>query len=98
MRAWPGYVPYSASKAAVISLTQGFAKTLAPEVTVNAIAPGPMLPPAGATKEQGEAAVATTLLKRWGDPQDIADAVVYLAGAPYVTGVVLPVDGGRSIV
>lgn len=97
LRPWPAFIPYSASKAAVVSLTLGFARALAPEVRVNAIAPGPMLPPAGTSPEQGEKAVAGTLLKRWGEPRDIADAVVYLATAPYVTGVVLPVDGGRSL-
>ena len=98
MRPWVGYVPYSASKAAVISLTQGFAKLLAPEVRVNAVAPGPMLPPASASAAQGEKAVSSTLLRRWGRPSDVADAVFYLATAPYVTGVVLPVDGGRHVV
>lgn len=94
---WPGFIPYSASKAAVISLTKGFAKALAPEVRVNAVAPGPVLPPAGEPSEQGEQAVAKTLLKRWGSPDDVAAAVIFLATAPYVTGQVLPVDGGRSL-
>ena len=94
---WAGFIPYSASKAAVVSLTKGFAKALAPEVRVNAVAPGPVLPPAGEPPEQGEKAVATTLLKRWGSPDDVAAAVVFLATTPYVTGQVLPVDGGRSV-
>ena len=94
---WPGFIPYSASKAAVVSLTKGFAKALAPEVRVNAVAPGPVLPPAGESPEQGERAVASTLLKRWGSPDDIAAAVVFLASTPYMTGQVLPVDGGRSV-
>jgi NAD(P)-dependent dehydrogenase (short-subunit alcohol dehydrogenase family) len=94
---WPAFVPYSASKAAVVSLTKGFAKALAPEVRVNAVAPGPVLPPAGEPPEQGEKAVAQTLLKRWGSADDIAAAVAFLARTPYVTGQVLPVDGGRSV-
>jgi NAD(P)-dependent dehydrogenase (short-subunit alcohol dehydrogenase family) len=94
---WSGYVPYSASKAAVVSLTKGFAKALAPHVRVNAVAPGPVLPPADAEPEQGEAAVARTLLKRWGSPDDVAAAVLFLATASYVTGQVLAVDGGRSV-
>jgi len=94
---WPGYVPYSASKAAVVSLTKGFAKLLAPEVRVNAVAPGPVLPPVGEPPERGEQAVAATLLKRWGAPGDVAEAVLFLATAAYVTGQVLPVDGGRSV-
>lgn len=94
---WAGFIPYSASKAAVVSLTKGFAKALAPEVRVNAVAPGPVLPPAGEPPEQGERAVAATLLKRWGSPADVAAAVAFLATTPYVTGQVLPVDGGRSV-
>ena len=91
------YIPYSASKAAVSSLTKGFARALAPEVRVNAIAPGPILPPSGADALQGDAAAKSTLLGRYGDPQDIALAVHFLLLQPYVTGTVLAVDGGRTI-
>jgi pteridine reductase len=97
LRPWRGYVPYSASKAAVASLTKGFALALAPEVRVNAVAPGPILPAEGATPAESDRAVRATLLARWGAPSDVASAVVFLATSPYVTGVVLPVDGGRSI-
>ena len=55
-----------------------------------------MLPPAGEPPEAGAKAAALTLLGRMGEPPDIAGAVVYLLTAPYVTGIVLPVDGGRS--
>ncbi len=96
-RPWPAYIPYSASKAAVISLTRGFARALAPRVRVNAVSPGPMLPPANEDPAQGEKAVAQTLLKRWGAPEDVASAVALLVRATYLTGVVLSVDGGRSI-
>jgi pteridine reductase len=92
---WPGFLPYSASKAALVALTRGFAKALAPKVRVNAVAPGPVLPPPGPPSHR-RAAAAATLLKHWGRPEDVAQAVVYLATAPFVTGVVLPVDGGRS--
>ena len=98
LRPYIAHVPYSASKAAVVSLTQGFAKLLAPVVRVNAIAPGPILPPAGEDPAQGEAAVEATLLKRWGHPDDIASALRFLLGADYVTGYTLAVDGGRSLV
>ena len=67
-RPWPGYIPYCASKAAVVNMTRGFAKALAPRIRVNAIAPGPVLPPAGGDEEQGRKAVENTLLKRWGAP------------------------------
>ncbi len=97
LRAWGRFIPYSASKAAVISLTQGFAAALAPEVRVNAVAPGPILPAEDSTVERDHGAAQTTLLKRWGSPADIASAVLLLATSPWLTGVVLPVDGGRSI-
>jgi len=96
--AWPSFIPYSASKAAVASLTQGFAKALAPRVRVNAVAPGPILPAKGSTTARNRAAVDATWLARWGTPKDIAEAVVFLAArAPFMTGVVLPVDGGRFL-
>jgi pteridine reductase len=97
LSAWKGYVAYSASKAAVISLTQGFAKALAPDVRVNAVAPGPVLPPDDLAPEQRDAVAATTLLGRWGAPGDVVEAVLFLVTAPWLTGVVLPVDGGRSV-
>jgi NAD(P)-dependent dehydrogenase (short-subunit alcohol dehydrogenase family) len=94
---WPGFLPYSATKAAVASLTRGFAKALAPRVRVNAVAPGPILPAADTTPARDRAALKATLLRRWGRPQDVAEAVLYLVLAEYVTGVVLPVDGGRHL-
>lgn len=96
LRAWGGAIPYSASKAAVISLTQGFARALAPEVRVNAVAPGPVLEPDGLPPAERARIAATTLLGRWGTPADVAEAVLLLATQPWLTGVVLPVDGGRS--
>jgi len=96
LKPWGGYVPYSASKAAVVSLTQGFAKAFAPEVRVNAVAPGPVLAPEAMDEAQRAAAAATTLLKRWGGPSDVAEAVLLLATQPWLTGVILPVDGGRT--
>jgi NAD(P)-dependent dehydrogenase (short-subunit alcohol dehydrogenase family) len=97
LRPWARYVPYAASKAAVISLTKGFAAALAPEVRVNAVAPGPILPAEGSAPDHDDAAAKATLLGRWGEPSDVAAAVLLLATAPWLTGVVLAVDGGRSI-
>lgn len=96
-RPFPGYVPYTASKAALDSVTIGLARALAPRVRVNAVAPGPVLPPEEYGEEELRRASDTTLLKRWGTPEDVADAVAYLVAADYVTGVVLPVDGGRAV-
>ncbi len=97
MRPWPNYLPYSVSKAGVIALTRGLAVQLAPRVRVNAVAPGPVLLPENYGAEATERAIARTLLHRVGSPADVTDAVLYLASADYVTGVVLPVDGGRHL-
>ena len=89
---------YSAAKAGLIMLTQSLARELAPAVRVNAIAPGPVLFPAQGLSPQVEAEILErTLLKRRGSPEDIAQAALYFAAhAPYVTGQMLAVDGGRS--
>ena len=93
------FLPYGASKAGLVSLTRGLAKTLAPHVQVNGIAPGPILPVAGSTREEIQKVLKRTPLKRFGDPSDIAEAVRFLVkSADFVTGAVLPVDGGNLIV
>ncbi len=97
LRPWPGYLPYSISKAGMVALTRGLAIRLAPRVRVNAVAPGPVLPPEEYSPAEAAQAAAQTLLRRLGSAEDVAAAVVYLASAPYVTGVVLPVDGGRHL-
>ena len=97
LRPWPAFLPYCASKAALESLTSGLARALAPKVRVNGVAPGPIVPPEDYSKEQKERAANATLLKRWGDPEDVAATVSYLVGSSYVTGVVIPVDGGRRV-
>ncbi len=95
---WPTYLPYCIAKAGVIALTRGLAKTLAPHVQVNAIAPGPILPPPGLSRAEERRALARTLLKRWGSPREIVSAVRYLVeGTDFVTGHVLTVDGGRLL-
>ena len=96
-RAWGHYVPYSISKAGVVALTQGLAKLLAPEVRVNAIAPGTVLPPKKYTKAKREKLRRGIPLGRLGSPQDIVRAVEYLIDSDFTTGVVLPVDGGRLL-
>jgi len=97
LRPWADYVPYSVAKAGVIALTHGLAKALAPAVRVNAIAPGPVLFPEDYDPILRERELARTLLRREGTPQHIADAVLALARNDYLTGVVLPVDGGRVL-
>jgi len=99
MRPLPDYLVYSTAKAALIHLTRGLARELAPEVRVNGIAPGPVLwPEAGLDAAQRQEIVRRTLLQRAGTPEDIARAVRFFAAdAPYVTGQTLAVDGGRSL-
>jgi pteridine reductase len=89
---------YSPAKAGLIMLTQSLARELAPHVRVNAIAPGPVeFPEKGLTDEMKQAIVDKTLLKRRGSPDDIARAAMFFASeAPYITGQILAVDGGRS--
>lgn len=92
---WPAYFPYSVSKAALLGVTRGLAKTLAPDVQVNAVAPGPVCFPEYYTEDQKRFAVEQTLLKREGAPDDVVRAVVFLIENDYITGEVLHVDGGR---
>ena len=89
---------YSPAKAGLIMLTQSLARELAPQVRVNAVAPGPVeFPDTGLTEEMKQAIIDKTLLKRRGSPEDIARAALFFASeAPYVTGQILAVDGGRS--
>src|SRR2546428_112785 len=94
---WPGYLPYSVSKAALIAVNRGLAKAYAPNIQVNAIAPGPVLFPDYYTEEQKRSAIDRTLLKRAGSPRDIVNAVVFLIENDYITGEVIHVDGGRHI-
>lgn len=94
---FPNLMPHSAAKAGLWNMTQALAVELAPAVRVNAIAPGPILPPPGYTEQQIAARARRTLLGRWGAAQDVAQAAVFLAQAPYVTGVLLPVDGGEHL-
>lgn len=97
-RPFPAYLPYSAAKAGLLALTHGLARALAPKVRVNGVAPGPVLMPEEFDAAQRDKAVAATLLKRAGSPEDVARTVLFLATGPdYLTGAVIPVDGGRSI-
>jgi pteridine reductase len=90
---------YCMAKAALVMLTMSLAKELGPEVRVNGIAPGAVLwPEAGIDDERQQKLIAKTALKRAGDPQDVADAALYLIrDARYTTGEILRVDGGRTL-
>ena len=90
---WPSFAAHSAAKAAQAMLTRALARALAPEVRVCGVAPGPVAVEPG----QEERRAAETLLGRIGSPDDVASAVVYLAGAEFVTGSTLFVDGGRML-
>jgi pteridine reductase len=93
------YPVYSIAKAGLVMLTKALARELAPEVRVNAVAPGAILwPEHDATEATRRYVIAGTALKRLGDPEDVARAVAFLLeDAPYMTGQVLTVDGGRSL-
>ncbi|HEV7281383.1 MAG TPA: SDR family oxidoreductase [Pirellulaceae bacterium] len=99
-RPYADYAAYFPSKGAVVAITRSLAVELAsrnPRVRVNAVLPGPTLLPEDADETLRQAVIRQSLLKREGTPDDVADAVVFLAEGPFLTGVALPVDGGRSI-
>jgi NAD(P)-dependent dehydrogenase (short-subunit alcohol dehydrogenase family) len=97
LRPYTGYLPYCISKGALITMTQGLAKTLAPEVLVTAVCPGPILPPPDLPREERERAAKKTLVGRWGSPEDIARMTVFLAEQDFVTGSYHLVDGGEFL-
>ncbi|MEJ7810492.1 MAG: SDR family oxidoreductase, partial [Gemmatimonadaceae bacterium] len=97
LESWPGYVPHGVSKAGVIHMTRSLAVALAPAIRVNAVAPGAVLLPESWSDADGERLASTTPLRRLGNPDDVAGAVLYLLGADYVTGETIVVDGGRHV-
>jgi len=97
-RVWPGYIPYCIAKAGVVAMTRGLAKALAPEVQVNAIAAGTILWPDDFSVAAKARALRDVPLRRVGSPADVARAVCFLVeNGDYITGAVLPVDGGRTM-
>lgn len=94
---WRGFAAYAASKAALVRLTECLALELAPAVRVNAVAPGTVLWPDAYPASVRRRLAARIPLRRPGTPEDVAAAVRYLAEAPFVTGAILPVDGGRHL-
>ncbi|MGQ9490425.1 MAG: SDR family NAD(P)-dependent oxidoreductase [Anaerolineae bacterium] len=95
---WREYAHHAASKAGLVALTRVMAAELAPHVRVNAIAPGTVLLPDGATEAKRQWAIENSLLKRIGRPEDVARTVLFLADSDFVTGAVYFVDGGRALV
>ena len=92
---WPDYIGHSVGKAALLALSRQLALELAPAVRVNAVAPGPVLPPPDYDRDKINRTAQKTLLGRWGTAEDVADAVLYFVTARYVTGEVIAVDGGE---
>ena len=90
---WPSFAAHCSAKAAQAMLTRVLARALAPEIRVCGVAPGPVAVEPG----QEERRAAETVLGRIGRPEEVADAVLFLAGAEFVTGASLVVDGGRLI-
>jgi NAD(P)-dependent dehydrogenase (short-subunit alcohol dehydrogenase family) len=95
---YSGYLPYYVAKAGAIALTEALALELAADnILVNAVAPGPILAPPGTTEEEQRAVEAATPLGRWGGPEAIVRAVIFLIETDFVTGETIRVDGGRHL-
>lgn len=94
---WTNYIPYGISKAGVIKLTYLLAKTLAPKIRVNAVAPGTIIIKGEEAGTPEKTPVKRIPLRKYGNPDDIIEAVKFLINSPYITGQVIPVDGGRLL-
>ena len=94
---WPGYIPHGLTKGAVVHMTRSLARVLAPEVRVNAIAPGTVLLPDGMSAKDVAHLKETTPLKHQGTPDDVASAMLFLLEADHITGETIIVDGGRHV-
>jgi 3-oxoacyl-[acyl-carrier protein] reductase/pteridine reductase len=92
---WPGYAAHCVGKSALLAITRQLALELAPEIQVNAVAPGPVLPPPGTSPERLALIADRTLKGHWGSARDVAGAVRFLVEADYITGEVIAVDGGE---
>ncbi len=93
----PDCLAYSLTKAGIVAMTKGLALALAPNIRVNAIAPGAILPPPGRDESHLARLAEHIPLRRHGSPDDVAQALLYLVSAPFVTGQVLFVDGGEHL-
>lgn len=97
IRPYNNYLPYTVSKSALIGLTQALAKALAPQVQVNCLAIGSVLPPEDYTAEQIESLARGTLTRKLGTPEDVARGVLFLCETDFATGATIILDGGRLI-
>jgi pteridine reductase len=97
LQAWPSYAHHSVSKAGLLQLTKVMARALAPEIRVNAIAPGTVLPPDGYDGTGGDGTSDRRVVTPAGSPDDIVKALFYLIESEFVTGQTLVVDGGRTL-
>ena len=97
VQAWRGYAAHGVAKAGLIHLTRCAAVEMAPRVRVNCVVPGAVLPAAGGDAERLQAKAERLPIGRSGTPEDVARAVVFLASQPFITGAVLPVDGGEHL-
>jgi pteridine reductase len=94
---WPGYVPHGVSKAGVVQMTRALARVLAPDVRVNAVAPGTVLLPEAWPEDAAKRLAETTPMRRHGAPEDVTRTVIFLIESDYITGETIVVDGGRHI-
>lgn len=92
---WPDYLAHGVAKSALWALARTLAVELAPQVRVNGIVPGPILPPPGTSESRAKRIARGTLMGRWGGPQAVVDAALFLLRADYITGEMLFVDGGE---
>ena len=97
LQAWPSYAHHSVSKAGLLQLTRVMARALAPNIRVNAIAPGTVLPPDGYDGTAGDGTTDRRLVTPTGAPEDVIKALFYLIESEFVTGQVVVVDGGRLL-
>jgi NAD(P)-dependent dehydrogenase (short-subunit alcohol dehydrogenase family) len=97
VQAWPAFPHHGVSKAGLIHLTRVAARSLGPDVRVNCVVPGTVLPPEDYTEEQVAASIERTVLKRVGSPADVVEAMLFLIRSDFATGSIVVVDGGRML-
>ncbi|EDP73649.1 SDR family NAD(P)-dependent oxidoreductase, partial [Hydrogenivirga sp. 128-5-R1-1] len=97
LRPYKNFTPYIVSKGGLITLTKSLSKEFAPYVLVNAVLPGPIVPPEDLGEEEKEKALNKTLLKKWAGEIEVYKTVKYLIETDFTTGALIPVEGGRLL-